>query len=37
MKKPAERLIRDTSIDVLRALVQTSQAQKIVTDKDMED
>lgn len=35
-EKTAERLIRDTSIDILRALVQTSQAQKIVTDKDME-
>ena len=35
-EKTAERLIRDTSIDVLRGLIQTSQAQKIVTDKDME-
>ena len=35
-EKTAERLIRDTSIDVLRTLVQNSQAQKIVTDQDME-
>ena len=33
--KTAERLIRDTSINVLRALVQTSQAQEIMTDEDM--
>ena len=35
-EKTAERLLRDTSIEVLRALVQTGQAQKIMTDEDME-
>lgn len=35
-KKTAERLIRDTSIEVLRALIQTDQAQMIMTDEDMD-
>jgi len=35
-EKTAERLIRDSSIEVLRALVQTGQAQAIATEEDMD-
>jgi len=35
-QKTAERLIRDTSIEVLRALVQKDQAQMIMTNEDLD-
>ena len=35
-EKTAERLIRDSSIEVLRAIVQCDHAQKVATEEDME-